>query len=214
MRYITLSGVDGSGKSTQLGLLRQYLESQGNKVAYFHAVEFSSLNRIARFFRGEKTFEPGKEKAITKASWLSIVLREKFLFLDFLRFRFLLRKLRKEHFDYLLSDRSFYDSLINIEYLRSVNNKQSTTNRNRGLLLSVICYLLPVSDVALYFDIDAATIMRRDRAPEQGEEYLRSKTDLFKKRVADWNMIVIDADQPEEVIADEIQKIIGNMENH
>jgi len=208
MRYITLSGVDGSGKSTQLALLQEYLESKGKKVAVFNAVEFSLANRIARFFRGGKTFEPGKEKAVTKASWLSIVLREKFLFLDFLRFRFLLRKLRKEHFDYLLSDRSFYDSLINIEYLRSVNSKQSTANRKQGLLLSVICYLLPVSDIALYFDIDAKTVMSRERTPEQGEEYLRAKTDLFKKRVSDWNMVAIDADQPKEIISAEIVRSV------
>ncbi|MBP9751339.1 MAG: hypothetical protein KBD19_00570 [Candidatus Moranbacteria bacterium] len=208
MRYITLSGVDGSGKSTQLALLKEYLEGRDKKVAVFNAVEFSYANRIARLFRGVQKFEPGKEKAVTKASWCSIVLREKFLFLDFLRFRLLLRKLRKEHFDYLLSDRSFYDSIINIEYLRSANGEQSTGNRKRGLLLSVICYLLPVSDIALYFDIDPGVIMGRERAPEQGEEYLHAKTDLFKKMVSDWNMVVIDADGPKEVIADEIRKTV------
>ena len=47
MEYITFSGVDGSGKSTQLELLREYLIGKGFKVAYFHAVEFSFANRIA-----------------------------------------------------------------------------------------------------------------------------------------------------------------------
>jgi thymidylate kinase len=208
MRYITLSGVDGSGKSTQLAFLKEHLERNDKKVSVFNAVEFSSANRIARFFKGEQKFEPGKDRAVTKASWCSIVLREKFLVLDFLRFRFLLRKLRREGFDYLLSDRSFYDSLINIEYLRSVNSRQSTINTRRDLLLSVLCYLLPVSDVALYFDIDPETIMQRERVPEQGIGYLRTKTALFKEKISDWNLVPIDAESDRESVFQEILKRI------
>lgn len=202
MRLITISGVDGSGKSTQLALLRQHLEAQGKRVAYFHAVEFSSANRIARLFKGEKTFEPGKDRAVTKASWMAVVLRQKFLFLDFLRFRFLQRRLEREGFDYLLSDRSFYDSVVNLAYLSHVWIVRV------GLFFLGV--LLPRSDVALYLDIDPETVMARERVPEQGIAYLRAKAALFREKVPDWQLIVIDAEQDQNSVFREILKQIDN----
>lgn len=201
MKCITLSGVDGSGKSTQLKLLQEKLERENWNVAYFHAVEFSLANKIARFFKGQKTFEAGKEKAVTHASWFSLIVRQKFLFLDILRFRFLLRKLKKENCDYLLSDRSFYDSLINLEYLRGERNF-FWWNPAMHLLEMI----LPHPDQAFYFDIAPEKIMSRENPPEQGIEYLKEKQHLFNQKITPWNMTVIDADRDQEVIFQEIVK--------
>lgn len=206
MKIITLSGVDGSGKSTQLTLLKDHLETSGKRVAVFNAVEFSLANRIARFLKGEKGFEPGKDKAVTNASLVSVVIREKFLFLDFLRFHFLLRTLKRKGTDCLISDRSFYDSLINISYLSDT-----------WIVRIGIRFLetsLPRADFAFFLDIDPNVVITRDRAPEQGINYLRTKTALFKEKISDWNLISIRADQPKEAIATEIARIIGPITDH
>ncbi len=201
MYYITLSGVDGSGKSTQLELLRSKLEQSGKKVAYFHAVEFSLANKIARCLHGKKQFEPGQEKAVTEASWLSLVLREKFLLIDMIRFSFLRRSLEWQGYDYLLSDRSFYDSVVNLEYLARDVRFFSWPIR---FGINWLARYTPKADVCFYFDLTPEAIMTRERAPEQGIDYLRTKMELFKHRTAEWDLIVIDASQTEENVFQDI----------
>jgi hypothetical protein len=48
-------------------------------------------------------------------------------------------------------------------------------------------------------------IMQRERKPDQGLEYLQKKTELFKQKIIDWNMQIIDANQSKEAISAAIQ---------
>lgn len=188
IQLITISGVDGSGKSTQLTLLKNKLEQDGHKVFYFHAIEFSSANKIARILKGKKEFVAGEEKATTQASWSSRQLRKVFLVIDIFRFKMLIKKLFNEQYDYVVSDRYFYDSVINILYLSHAN---TTLWFER---------FIPKPDKAFYMQITAEDIMQRTRIPEQGVEYLRNKIALFEQKKEAFGIISINASLAQDVV--------------
>lgn len=196
MKLITLSGLDGSGKSTQLTLLKERLESRGKKVAVFHAIEFSLANRISRFLKGSESFEPGKEKAAISASYSSMLLRKLFLCIDIFRFHSFLKKLQKADIEYLLSDRYFYDTVVNIEYLG-------------GAVPKWLLNRIPTPDQALYLRIAPEAILRRDRVPEQGLLYLQKKFAILEQKKEAWRLKTLDASRERMVLADDIMNLIA-----
>ena len=222
MKIVSISGLDGSGKSTQIKLLQEYLESQGKKVFYFHAVQFSLPNKLAGFFschserirqQAEKPKNLGSEisrqtrddntaKGVTKANWFQIGLRKLVLPIDICRFKKLLKKLEKKGFDYLVSDRYFYDNIINIVYLSG--KKPNTSN-----LKPRTCIDVPRPDFAFYLKTDPAKIMQRDRVPDQGLAYLEAKKKLLDEYAPIFGLATIDGNRSKEEIFGEIKSIIS-----
>lgn len=205
MKIISISGLDGSGKSTQIQMLKKHLEQKNCKVFYFHAIKFSLANKIIAFknkyclicrIRGK--CQTQKEKSITNANKFQIKLREIFLKIDLWRFKKLAKKLKKRKFDYILSDRYFFDSLINIIFLNSNLNLETS-------LEAKIKIVKP--NLTFYLQTDPAIIMSREQKPDQGIDYLKKKKELYDQKILEWNLKTINGNQDKEKVFEEIKKM-------
>ncbi len=191
-RVITVMGVDGSGKSTQARSVIESLEARGGKVFYFHALQFSIANK------GKNSIvTPGDQKPVTSASWYKIQLRKVAFMIDCIRFEILLTRLARDAYTHVVSDRYFYDYLVNIAYL----------SRSRSLYsfgVSLLGSLVHVPSHAFYLDVSSQTILSRERDVEQDAPYLEKKIDLYKKYATLWGITNIDGERSRDVVHQDI----------
>ncbi len=124
-RFVSFSGVDGAGKSTQIALLCARLEERGLRV---HIVRFwddvARLKKLRedtghKIFKGDKGVgspqAPINRRDKNVGGWLMTGLRFFLYLVDAISLRSVVRsRLRGEH-DFIIFDRYTYDELANLD---------------------------------------------------------------------------------------------------
>jgi len=186
---VSFSGIDGAGKSTQIGHLRDFLTATGCPVAQLafwdDVVLFSRFREgvTLKVFKSEKGIgAPGKpvrrcDKNVR--SWYLSLARAALYLLDALHLRRVVARARRSGAAVVIFDRYIYDELANLPL----------QNRLARGFLRCVSTLVPRPDLA--YVIDANPEEACARKPEYPLEFSRRCRDTYLHLAEMMGMVVV-----------------------
>lgn len=171
-KLIVLEGTDGSGKSTQVELVKKYFEERSIKYAFFHFPmyghnAFSEV--IAKFLRGEF----GGIEEVDPYFIANMYAMDRFKFLPDLE------KAIEEN-DVVLLDRYVFSNLAfqGAKY----NGSESDKIKNWIYEFEFKFLKLPYPDLSIFFDVPIEVVRERLENKREGNDrdYLQGKQDIHE----------------------------------
>lgn len=169
-RFVSFSGIDGAGKSTQIDGLRAHLETAGVRVrilTFWDDVAcFTSMRETAghTLFGGEKGVgspeKPVNRRDKNVRSRMMTVVRWCLYFADAISLRVQVRRVLRSGDVFVICDRYAWDELANLNLRRWFTR----------MYVRLIARLAPRPDVS--FLLDADPIQARSRKPEYPLDFL------------------------------------------
>jgi dTMP kinase len=183
--YIVFEGIDGSGKSTQINLLKNYLEDNGLKVECVVEPTDEPVGKLIRELLTQKESTTDN--------------MQKTLGLLFAADRMqLMNKINSYENEgkIVLSDRSFYSSLAYQE------PQEWIFELNR---------FVKIPDMVLLLDIDLAKSVKRTTGKDEfeNEEFLTTVQEKYNKLSENDNFKIINANNGINMVSRDIQKAIA-----
>jgi thymidylate kinase len=167
---ISFSGLDGSGKSTQIANLREFLHSQGlttSLLAFWDDVVVLSRYRegfVHKVYGSEKGIgapdRPVNRRDKNVRKWYLSIVRHGLYLLDALHLVKVIAKARRAGSDVVITDRYIYDELANLPL----------SNPLTRLFIRLVAAFVPRPDVAYILDADPEAA--RARKPEYPVDFL------------------------------------------
>jgi thymidylate kinase len=167
---VSFSGLDGSGKSTQIESLCSRLRERGLSVqtlAFWDDVVVMTRYRegfVHKVYGSEKGIgapgRPVNRRDKNVRAWYLSFARHILYLLDAIHLRFVLRRARRPQTDVIVMDRYIYDELANLPLSNAVTRR----------FVRAMLALVPRPDIAYLLDVDPETA--RARKPEYPVEFM------------------------------------------
>ncbi len=207
---VSFSGIDGSGKSTQIKALYDRLTDARLRVTVLAFWDDIAVLGHARGFLSHTVFRsekgigapgaPVRRRDKNVQSWFMTPVRFGFYFLDGLSLTLWGLKAPDTGWDVIIFDRYLYDELANLKLDRPAGRAYA-----RCLLT-----LVPRPDVAYLLDADPARA--RERKPEYPLEFLDRNRSAFLALADLAGMTVIAPASPEEAAQKVNQQILKHLQ--
>ncbi|KPK87918.1 MAG: thymidylate kinase [Bacteroides sp. SM23_62_1] len=193
MRFIVIEGLDGSGKSTQIKLLSNYLERRDYLYKYLHFPRTESPvygELIARFLRGDF----GKLEAVHPYLVALIYAGDRNDAKELIN-----GWLRDDH--YVIADR-YVNSNIAFQCAKLGNKREREELKNWILHLEYDYHKIPQPDISLFLDVPFNFTEKKLTVKRTGDDrrYLNGQMDIheqsleFQKRVRDMYLEITQSD--------------------
>ena len=175
-KLIVLEGLDASGKSTQVELIKKYFEKNNYKYSFIHFPIYGhneASNSIASYLRGEY----GDIDSVNPVFVANIYAMDRFLYLPELQ-----KQLNDN--DVVLLDRYVFS---NMAFQGAKYNTETQSNIIREWIdeFEFGFLELPYPDLNVYFDVPIEIIQKRLKENRTGTDrgYLKGHVDIHEKNI-------------------------------
>lgn len=180
--YIVFEGIDGAGKSTQIQLLKEFLEANGLQVETLVEPTDSEVGKLIR--------------KILQRSDATTDRVQKTLGLLFAADRMLIMDKLEDEKKVILSDRSFISSLAYQEPAQWISELNKYAKK---------------PDLVLLLDLDVKTSVARTSGEDEfeNEEFLTEVKANYLEIIKDFNHEIIDANNGINKVSSDIKKAVA-----
>lgn len=180
--YIVFEGIDGAGKSSQIQLLKEWLEENGLEVELL--VEPTD-SKVGKLIRELLTYDNATTEDMQKTLGL-LFAADRMLIMD---------KLNDEN-KIIISDRSFISSLAYQEPKDWINEINKYAKK---------------PDLVLLLDLDVATSVKRCDGEDsfENEEFLNKVKENYLDVIKEFNYEIIDANNGINKVSSDIKKAVA-----